>query len=391
MRETGVDTMLAAVNALTGDYRNLMAGFASSIPSGGQPPVEPGGALISRATPSDEVSLSEPGTGLIDDGFYQRTDLSVRSRFRVSQTDDGELRTTLHSKLRFRYDFEAADGTKIRIRAKANLHYSQKSDGDQQSQSLKLRVKAHVSVVQKSVTSGVGAVAELPELSAAAQQGLSEALELFQQMTDAATSVFLGGDPLDGDSLIAGLVEAFNELTGTMDTTAIPAGDLPESLPHDVVEQIAGPVLEQPGYTTSVPAVVGAAEPAVETDDSEISLLEHEAALDSSGESDEVAYIEPVEFEDVEQGTSSEDEAGEGEEIEPTASQQTYASVKMKMRVQFIQSLTRIVGAFDSDSSAITVSQSAFRASFQVAARYNLTGHGETDRLSKGQEMDSHV
>ena len=44
----------------------------------------------------------------------------------------------------------------------------------------------------------------------------AKALDLFQQVTDAAAAAFDGSDPLDGDSLISSLVDAFNEFADTM-------------------------------------------------------------------------------------------------------------------------------------------------------------------------------
>ena len=99
-----------------------------------------------------------------------------------------------HTKLRFRYDFEAADGTRIRIRAKANLHYSQINHSDEGSQSTRLRAKARILVLQENVSTGAAPLLETPEVSSEAKHEISQAIDHFYQITDAATSLFLDSD-----------------------------------------------------------------------------------------------------------------------------------------------------------------------------------------------------
>lgn len=104
---------------------------------------------------SDVLSFSQAESLPTSDGYFQRTSLKVRANSQVKTTGDGDVLTTSKAKLRFSYDFEAADGTKIRVRAQANLNYAQLSGDDEQSQSMRLRVTAKVSILQENVASGL--------------------------------------------------------------------------------------------------------------------------------------------------------------------------------------------------------------------------------------------
>ncbi len=214
------------------------------------------------STGTDVLSLSQPQPLATNDGFYQRTSLKIRSRSHVKITDDGQVRSMSHTKLRFRYDFEAADGTRIRIRVKANLHYSQFNDGDEGSQSTRLRVKAKVLVLQEGVSTGIAPLLESPEVPSEAKNGITQAIDQFNQITEAATALFLNSDPLDGDSLIAGLVDSFNGLSDSLKSMFLPQPTGSEAEPSkEVVELLAPSVSDSEELPTPKPAQIEAIPP----------------------------------------------------------------------------------------------------------------------------------
>ena len=186
--------------------------------SGGRLSCRSGSAGSQCAREADELSLSQPGLLTANDGTYQRTSLKIRVHSETEVADDGDVVAMSQTKLRFRYDFEAADGTSIHIRAQASLNYAQTSDSDDGSQTTKLRVAARVSILQENVSNGLAPLQETPDISTEANEFISQAIDLFQQVIDATTSAFLDSDPLDGDNLIAGLVEAFNGLSAAIDS-----------------------------------------------------------------------------------------------------------------------------------------------------------------------------
>ncbi len=393
--------MISNNNALAVSPRTFLATAAPSTRSHGSSPGHHHRALSSRHGHFDEYSRSEPGALSQGEGTYQRTALSIRSRWRVQETDDGQLRATSQSKLRFQYEFEAADGTRIRIRAKANLTYSQAIDGDEQSQSLRMRVKASVSVVQQNMASDVSSLGESPEVPTDAQAALSRALDFFQQVTTAATSSFLNGNPLDGDKLITELVDAFNELTGTIDMAVPPTADnLPEAAPAEIVESIAEPVVEPLVAPLADAPVSEPAAPIADSTESPVIVpLPDVAPVSDSGSTEPLVSSEPgVASEPVaSEPVAAFDADGENTEVaqpvEPADLQSpvSVASVKLRMRFSFVQSLTEITRAFDSDSSTLLVTQSAFRASIQIAARYDVPVPGESSPVSQGQQLDAQV
>ena len=168
---------------------------------------------------ADELSLSQSAPQALTNATYQRTSLKIRARSEVSTADDGDVRAVKsQARLRFRHEFEAADGTHIRIRFQANLNYAQATDSEDGSQFMRLQAAARVSILQENVSSGTAPLLDTPDISAASKQLMSQALDLFQQVVDATTSAFLDSDPLDGDGLIAGLVDAFNELSASIDS-----------------------------------------------------------------------------------------------------------------------------------------------------------------------------
>ena len=84
----------------------------------------------------------------------------------------------------------------------------------------------------------------------------------------------------------------------------------------------------------------------------------------------------------------------EGQDVEPATNVQVQpfvGSVMFRLRLQVIQSLTSLVGVFDSDSPRVLASQSIFRASAQFAARYNLSGPGVNGSLPQDNRIDTQV
>ena len=142
----------------------------------------------------------------------------MQSRIRVKLNDSG-------TRLRFRYAFKAADGAQIRIRTKANLKSSQADVGDQGLDSTRLRAKLKVAVFEKNVTAGISHLLDSSQVPGEVKGATSEAVQQFQQATQAATSQFLEGDLLDGDQLIASVIEAFNELTEKVFAAFQPVSD----------------------------------------------------------------------------------------------------------------------------------------------------------------------
>ena len=86
--------------------------------------------------------------------------------------------------------------------------------------------------------------------------------------------------------------------------------------------------------------------------------------------------------------------ASAGQEVAPATNQPAttlVSSVMMRVRLQVIQSLSSLVDAFDSDSSSRQVSQSIFRASAQLSARYSLNVSDANDPQSLANRIDTQV
>ena len=388
--------MISAVGAPAVSNLILVPSTASSSDTSSN---ESSLAVTTAPIGGDVLSLSQPESLATSDGFYQRTSLQIRAHSHVKVTDDGQVRAMSHTRLRFSYDFEAADGTRIRIRAKVNLHYSQINDSDEGSQSTRLRVKARVSVLQESVSTGIASLLETPEVCAEAKNGISQAIDLFYQVTDAAASLFLDSNPLDGDALIAGLVEAFNGLSESLNSIFLPPPADPEGVTSadvvELLEQVAvdpGEVLvAEPDQIEAVPPGSVESEPlsgAPPQDIGQSSGPENELA-ENVGQRENSALENEVLPEASEQKGPS-----EGQEVEPATiekSQPFVGSVMFRLRLQVIQSLTDLIGVFDSDSPSLLASQSIFRASAQFAARYNVRGPGVNDSLSQDSRIDTQV
>ena len=339
---------------------------------------------------SDELSISDPGARELSEATYERMSLRLRSRTQTRVTDDGQVRTLSRTQLKFRYEFEAADGTRIQIRAKANLSFKQSSDGDETTQSIKLSSKLRISTIQQSVSSGVGSLLESPAIPADAKNVISQALEMFQQLTDAATSSFLSGEPLDGDQLIQGLVAAFNELAGTIQPGGLPAPVQPVALtsgdvvapPTDPIEALPLPAVASKPVTVTEPAesTGSAAPPAVEEAPSDV--LPEEAVEASTAENEALPSLE-------QSGSAAATPQEQG--VSAESPHQLVNSVMAKVRLRVVQSLTQLVGDFNSEATNLQLTQSTLRVSARFVAQGNFGGPVVNEASPQGEAYDQQV
>lgn len=346
---------------------------------------------VLSTTPSSDTALS--------DGASQRTSLKIRSHSQVRTTDDGQLLATSKTKLRFRYDFEAADGTKIRIRAEANLNYAQLTDSDEQSQSLKLRATARISILQEGVSSDLSPLLNNPENSTDAKSVISTALDLFHQVTDTATSLFLNSDPLDGDSLITGVAEAFNGLSESLTALFQPSSETPTAVPSTEAPELLEPPVADPAEV--VPAQLEQSEAGSPVVIDPEPLLEMLLPATAEASEPEAAPVEDVAQEEtaapeaeVLPEADAPTEAGEVQNTEPAANEPTQPLVReamFRVRLRVMESLRSLVGVFDSDSSRQQVSQSMLRVSAQFSARYSVNGSGGSEALPNTTNIDAQV
>jgi hypothetical protein len=204
-------------------------------------------------------------------------------------------------------------------------------------------------------------------------------MDLFRQTTDAVTSAFLNSDPLDGDSLISGLVDAFNGLADSIGSIFSPPQTTPAVVPvenvgadapqlaadpHDAlaaVSDLLNPV--PPADVESEPASGSPGQDAVQSDTPATPSVQEQVqeALPAQENGQVQQSNEPG-------GTTS------SPAVQPTGNGQSHAtarSVMIRARLQMVQSLKSLIGVFDSaDPSA--AQQSSLKASAQVSARYHV-------------------
>lgn len=370
-----------------------------AAPSGGTLPCRPSPAGTKSSPEADQLSLSQPGPLTSSDGTYQRTSLKIRVRSETKVADDGDVLALSQTKLRFRYDFKAADGTSIHIRVQANLNYAQTTDSDDGSQTTKLRATARVSILQKNVSSGVAPLLETPDTSAEAKEFISQAIDLFQQIIGATTSAFLDSDPLDGDSLIAGLVEAFNELSAAMDSMFLSPPAEPETVPSGEVIALLDNAASHPSEMLAAEPAQTEGTPAVDVESASPSAEPSQDTAPSNGSETSLAEVvspgeTPAPTHDAIPVTGPPEAASTSQAVAPATSQSSttlVSSVMMRVRLQVIQSLRSLVDVFDSDSPSRQVSQSIFRASAQLSARYSLSRSDTNNSLSNANRLDTQV
>lgn len=373
----------------------------STSPSTETPTNEASGDGAVSPRGADELSLSPSGSLAVSGGGYQRTSLKIHSHSQVRTTDDGQRLATSHTKLRFNYDFEAADGTKIRIHAVANLNYAQLTDSDAESQSLKLRATAKISILQEGVASDLGSLFGTPEISDDAKTAISTGLDLFRQAMDTATSLFLDSEPVDGDGLIAGAVEAFNGLSDSIGALFEPPAETP-SLSSPEAAELPEPPATDSTEVAPAPSEQGEATPPVDAEPEPLpeslpptaaEVSEPEAApVEDAGQAEAVApetAVVPETGEPSEAGQPS--EAGDVQNTEPTPTRSLVGAAMFRVRLHVMASLRDLVGVFDSASSGQQTSQSQFRVSAQFIARYSVSGTGVNEALPSVTGLDAHV
>jgi len=209
----------------------------------------------------------------------------------------------------------------------------------------------------------------------------------------------LDSDPLDGDGLIAGLVEAFNGLSESLNSIFLSPPADPEAVSSGEVVELLEQVASDPGEVLTAEPDQIEAVPPVNVEFEPLSGAPPQDIGQPSGPENERA-------ENVGQGETSALENGvlpeareqegpnEGQDVEPATNEQSQpfvGSVMFRLRLQVIQSLTSLVGVFDSDLPSLLASQSIFRASAQFAARYNFSGPGVNDSLSHDSRTDAQV
>jgi len=388
-------------------HRPLVPNPSHSSPS----PTKPRLASSVNLRQTDVLSLSEDESSPFNKGSNQRTALQVRSQSHTGIAADGSTWTMSTTKLRFHYTFEAADGTKIQIRAQANLHYAAASSDDEQTQSLKLRAAIRVSVLQEDVTSGLSPLVDGSETSEDIQSAVSQALDLFNEAAKTLTSAFMESDTLDGDRLIVGLVDAFNGLSESVNSLFLPSLPAPETVAaSDVGELLAEPAPVKSGEVVATepeqleataPAEVEA--PLEETGSSgeaESPLVENLDLLDASA----VAMASTPESEVVEEETASKSSVAEAETVEPppvesapvasapaASVQMVGSSLLLKLRFQMIQSLKSLVSEFRTETSSLRGPQSSLRVSARFSANYAISMSGTPSATFAETSINTHV
>ena len=188
----------------------------------------------------DELQLN---SGEEDPSFElvrANTRLHTHTQLRIDE--DGSIQFKSRTYLRYKYEFEAADGTRIQIKVRANLSCAAKLDEDGDLK-IRVRAKLQVSLLQESVNSDAASLLSLgknDELFSA----LTESLATFNNVVTHVTSDILNDESLDGDRLITDLVNAFNELANAIDSTqpnALPQTDLPTSIESGTAETAETP------------------------------------------------------------------------------------------------------------------------------------------------------
>ncbi|MFQ5731396.1 MAG: hypothetical protein ACE5KM_05510 [Planctomycetaceae bacterium] len=317
----------------------------------------------SAPAPVDELLLSDVDA---DPPFgVTRTDVRLRSQRQLRVDDEGSIRLRSRSTLRYRYEFQSDDGTKIKIKARAKLKYSAQLDADGDVK-IRTQAKFQVSLLKESVNSEAGS------LSGAGDGGglfarLSEDLAAFNDLVEQATSQFLSGEDLNGDALIVDLVGAFNGLIEALDPPpdeTAPATDPPAvvaSPPAAVDPPPKAPIgtpapaaikpAEDPPFGPAFSAAIADAGAPTPPANAPTATPAHLLGDESLGDADEstagtaepAALAEPVDFQ----------------------------SLRLRLRIQFTESLSRLVEVFDGvDDGSQTRLRYDFSANLKLSTRY---------------------
>jgi hypothetical protein len=321
-----------------------------------------------RQDGADELSLSQ-GTLASGEAISEQMSLKAWTRSAAGVTREGDAWAASHTKLRFAYDFQTAEGDTIRIRLQANLKYAQLTDGDAESQSTKLRAAIRVSVLQQDVASGLAPLQEVPATSAEAQDGLSQALALFQEVTDTATSLFLNSDPADGDSLITDVVDAFNSLAESIRSIFLPT---PADGSTEPSTDAGGTLPDVPPPTTD-PAATLPAEPVGPEAGEPLDAGSGTSPEAASPEAAPTGGTEPPADNAAPAETEGQADGADSPDVSSTPQPQTFVrSVMLRVRLRVIDSLRNLTDVFDGDSSSRPTSHSMLRLSAQYSARTRI-------------------
>ena len=319
------------------------------------------------------INASQSTDPDVGDTFeLSRSRLQIRSKSKLRIDDDGNAKLRSRTHLRYNYEFQSDDGTTIQIQAKANVKFTAKLDADGD---LKIRAKAkfQVSLLQQSVNSEAGALTDgnLPD---GALDGLNDALSVFNELVNNATSQFLDASELNGDGLIGDLVAAFNQLTESLGSSLnleepvseqpIDAGALPSADNVAPPVEITSPDDSPTGIESSNNAPPNAVE--------DVSVETPEAVTDSP--------VEPAEETPVasEPATAEEPPATVPEALPAeTADPVDLQSLRVKLRLRFTESLKQVVEVFDDGrAQATTALHQRFSANLRLSARFHAADGG---------------
>lgn len=336
----------------------------------------------------DVLSLASSRLSIADDGSYEQTGLKLSSRSIVRVGEEGQLSVRSDSRLRFRYEFESADGTKISVQAKAKLQYAYRSDGSIDTESLKLNVKFGVSVLQQNVSDGLNPLLDESQLPDEVKDAIAAATQLFQTVSDSLTSAFQNAESPDGDALVTSLVDAFNQLAGDLQGVVLPTPPaLPQAegtpddqggadqagLPEPVPTQDV-PANEE--SASSKPVIVESVTPPVENSETK--------ETDTPVESSLIENIEPVvtptvvEEESTQVPAVNESQAPDeaAAPTQPTDPKDVVNQALLALRVRFVASLQSLTQILDGGESSTTLlaSRFDFRASIYSVGTHENAG-----------------
>ncbi len=322
--------------------------------------------LRQRGQNDDQLTLGrDEGQGL----NVESRSLAVarfKSDLRIRQTDDGTLKLKYKSQLKFNYEFESEDGTTIQLSAKVKtrLSFEQAADG---SFELKTRVKLQISALQESVQAGIAPAVDAGEQGDPQSSAIATSLQEFQALVDQVTNQFLE-DAASGDDLIVEIVDAFNELAGSV------ASELPEAIDQPKISAEAAPLAS---------AVDDLATP--------VEVLEPPAAEAVASPGTESTIEEP----NGDGGGNPEPADGDGEVTvstddadDPTAtSTLTRRSVLVDLRINFIQSISGLTSVLDSsaaDGDASSINASVWE---QTKIDFRLATYSTAQPLSLSDSL----
>lgn len=320
------------------------------------------------------INASQSTDPDVGDTFeLSRSRLQIRSKSKLRIDDEGNTKLRSRTHLRYNYEFQSDDGTTIQIQAKANVKFTAKLDADGD---LKIRAKAkfQVSLLQQSVNSEAGELtdANLPQ---GALDGLNDALSVFNELVNNATSQFLDASELNGDGLIGDLVAAFNQLTESLATSL----------------NLEGPVPEQPIDSGALPSVDEPVPP-VDVDDSPVAVPTPTEPSDSvpptivedADTESPALVIEPAEGAAVNTPVENVQPAADEPpatvpEVLPaeTADPLDLQSLRVRLRLRFTESIKQLVEVFDNgETQTTTALHQRFSANLRLSARFTSNDGG---------------